>query len=423
VLVGNIDDPDPEFRPADGQSAFAAPFAPYGTVIFQGNTLIVHDQEVIFDFDPTQANATLHVLAGFEPHNAFDATEALTTGACADARFGIIQDLKFLSDGSLLVADTGANAILKITNPLNPATCNVEHFAGTADDQAAGSFGGGDPPPAENLSTDIDNPTNGPVATATFTGPEQILVDANDVVYVRDGNRNLGGSDIMRKIDNGVVSTIATSLTNDGVMGGIALSDDGKIAMWSVDFQTLSLALIDPAAAAPATLACHSTVDETAGGGCPAHSTPGLNGCDCNSGFGSDGAGSCVAGPCTDVLKGDPSVLNGGDSSEGADVGGLAALSNGFLVWLNGGIWFIDPAHPHNNVQVAGLYEPSLDFSSDYGDPNAQHPALEVETPFSTGRAEELGVIANMSVDSNNNIYVSTELQGSSITKINCTNN
>ena len=87
-------------------------------------------------------------------------TFAFTDGACASARFAEVRGIDALADGSIVVADLGANAILHITNP-TAANCAVEYWAGNN---------------TPNSDLDITNPPDagdmdGDGAAAKFSGP------------------------------------------------------------------------------------------------------------------------------------------------------------------------------------------------------------------------------------------------------------
>jgi sugar lactone lactonase YvrE len=115
----------------------------------------------------------------------------LVNGPKAAAQFNGTAHIAFDNAGNLFVSDEENNVIREITSAGNVIT-------------VAGSG--------------IQGYQDGPVATARFSHPEGIVVDANGNLYVADGN---GSSNVIRKITaaTGLVSTFAgigTSGYHDG---------------------------------------------------------------------------------------------------------------------------------------------------------------------------------------------------------------
>ena len=89
-------------------------------------------------------------------------------------------------DGSLYVAETGKNRILKVTGD------TVEVLAGGGDQDETGAYPGGF--------------TDGPAAQALFSNPQGVAVDSDGTVYIADT-----GNGAVRRLKDGRVSTIAAT--------------------------------------------------------------------------------------------------------------------------------------------------------------------------------------------------------------------
>jgi hypothetical protein len=179
-----------------------------------------------------EASGTLHHVLGDEDAGDFAA------GPCATARIGGVSDMVFRSDGTLYLGDHMGNAVVEVTDPFG-AGCQMHYYAGTQTNVSTS------PVPHEPGFDD------GPVASATFAGPDFLAVDENDAIYVVDlGNR------AVRMIDAAdQVSTIA-ELPDDYVTislaaFGIVAADNGMLYMpvkGSVESsQNATILEIDPA--------------------------------------------------------------------------------------------------------------------------------------------------------------------------------
>ncbi len=95
-------------------------------------------------------------------------------GPCSQARFANIHGIAALSDGTLVVADHDANALLSISQPNDPGRCTVAYLAGTKKpSDAARDLPRGD--------------KDGPGADALLAEPEWPVADAAGNVYFVDG--------------------------------------------------------------------------------------------------------------------------------------------------------------------------------------------------------------------------------------------
>ncbi|AXQ27374.1 hypothetical protein D0B54_01130 [Solimonas sp. K1W22B-7] len=179
---------------------------PRGLLALSGNRIVLSDvaHHVIALLNTTSGAVT--PLAGSADMPGF----ADATGA--DARFSRPYGVALAADGSLLVADQDNHRIRRVT-----LAGVVTTFAGTG---TAGS-------------------ANGPVATATFNGPQDVAVDGS-TVYVADTLNYR-----VRRIAGGNVTTIAGSGVRGFAPGegltaqfagleGFDLTDDGN-TLWIAD--------------------------------------------------------------------------------------------------------------------------------------------------------------------------------------------
>jgi sugar lactone lactonase YvrE len=156
---------------ADGANSSARFWAPQGLAMGGNGTVYVADT----------ANSTIRVMtaAGMVTTLAGSPSCGSANGAAASARFYSPRNVAVDSQNNIYVADTQNSVIRQIT-PLGAVTV----LAGTP-----GLFGSAD----------------GPGATALFSGPQGIAVDADGNVYVAD----TGNSTIRKITPGGVTSTLA----------------------------------------------------------------------------------------------------------------------------------------------------------------------------------------------------------------------
>jgi len=161
-------------------------------------------QNVISILDPVSGTVT--------PVAGTAGTAGFANGTGAAASFSRPYGMSLMPDGSLLVADQNNNSIRQVT--LDGV---VTTYAGTG---AAGN-------------------ANGPTATATFNGPEDVAVSGGNI-YVADTFNHT-----IRRISGGSVSTeagdgIAGFIDADGTaaeffgLEGIGLTADGSV-LWIAD--------------------------------------------------------------------------------------------------------------------------------------------------------------------------------------------
>lgn len=192
LFAGNPSfDGAPNDRPASGTSIKADPPFHFQNLVFVGNTLYSRDAGELWAVDTSAASPVATRIAGKNPKGG---TYAFTAGPCASSRFGWIKGIAPLADGSLLVVDGLANAVLQVKNPTG-AACTVEYWAGTRT-----------PKPELNPSNapnagDVD----GPGAKAKLSNPGPIVTDDAGNAYVYDSD-----SRKIKKIANDAEHTVST---------------------------------------------------------------------------------------------------------------------------------------------------------------------------------------------------------------------
>ena len=285
-----------------------------------------------------------------------ESAQALITGACQNARFANIFSIILDSDGALFVSDQTANAVLKITDPLG-ANCNVEHFAGSTADIAAGVINPDNLPNQGNA--------DGAGATASFRGPERLAIDADNNLYLWDG-----GNDSIRKITpEGVVSTLMTNVGDGGgsLMSQVVLND--TLYVYGKASNDLFLTSIPTAGGEP-----------------------------------------------TDVFRGRADIF-GGSSSDSQILGGIVTDGQELILFFNGQFFVI--AGNAVSEPIAGTYRPGPEGSPGY-DPFEQHTAAELQIPDNTALTATAGAQSFLAIDDNDDLYITANRLNRYVVKIDC---
>ncbi len=360
---------DPAQRPADGANILTGIPYPYQLLHFGGAQILTNDQQSVWSIDPNAS--VLHAVAG-----DINANAELKAGPCTSARFADLLGSAVAADGTMYVADY-ANAVLKISNPLNAGTCTVAYFAGTATDLNAPSLDGSDGSSGTN---------DGTGAAAQFEGPESLTIDGSGNLYLLDGAASAAGSWSIRKITPGaVVTTIATFPGGTYAYGELQFLN-GKVYFWargndSSDLDTANLIAVDASA--------------------------------------------------TSAVNNPPSVLTlhgadvNGDSSGTFDVGGITTDGTKLYVVTNSQLFTIDVSGtPKLSKVLAGeddaKFNPQSDLDFDWADnydPTAPHPALQVEL-LGLDQTQTFGVISYLSRDASGNLYFSAVSEDHYVEKI-----
>ncbi len=370
LFAGNPSFMDPMQRPADGANILTGTPYLYQRLQFVTGGILTNDQLSVWRIDT--ATSLLHAVAGGpltgDPHLLAAASPGL---ACASARFGSISGSAVDSKGNLFVSDY-ANAILKISNPLNSATCTVSYFAGTAMEL--------DPPNLDG--TDGSSGTaDGTGSAAQFNGPAGLSIDSSDNLYVLDH----GTAWSIRKITPAAVVTTIATFTVDTYAYGELQALGGKVYFWArgndaSDLDTANLVAVD------------TSVTTAVADPAPALS---LHGADL-----------------------------GGDSNASLETGGITTDGTKLYVESIGQILSINVAGttPVISAPLAGKNDDdwseqgNLDFSDGY-DPTATQTSASVEL-FTLDETQEIGVYSYLSRDPSGNLYFRGESDDVYIEKI-----
>jgi hypothetical protein len=371
LFAGNPNFSDPSQRPADGANILTG--TPYLYQLFHfasGGQILTNDQLSVWRIDTS--NGELHAVAGGPLTGNPELLAGAAPGvACGTARFADILGSAVDSQGNLFVADY-ANAILKVTNPLDASTCAVSYFAGTATEIDGPSLD----------QTDGNSGTNdGTGSAAQFEGPQWLTIDASDNLYVLDHATAWS----IRKITPGaVVTTLATFSDGQYAYGELQYLN-GKVWFWArgndaSDADTANLIAVDPAATSPVTN--------------PA-SVLTLHGADL-----------------------------GGDSSTSFEIGGITTNGTKLYVEALGQIYSVDVSGstPVLSSPLAGENDDNwstqtdLDFASGY-DPTATQTAASVEL-LALDNTDTTGVYSYLSRDSSGNLYFTAESSDVYVEKI-----
>jgi hypothetical protein len=171
-LYLGTDQPDPT-----GTGLLEEPPVRFRNLLFDGDTLYTHVGEELWAGDMSAAEPQMTRIAGQRQESGTQFRD----GACADARMSITHGIARLPDGSLVVADYGANGLLLVSDPLG-SSCTVNYYAGTSEPIDA-------VPPTEFPN---EGDTDGPGASAQFRGPEwPVADDQGNVYFVDRGNNKL----------------------------------------------------------------------------------------------------------------------------------------------------------------------------------------------------------------------------------------
>jgi hypothetical protein len=371
LFAGNPNFSDPSERPSDGANILTGTPYLYQELHFvSGGQILTNDQLSVWRIDTSTSE--LHAVAGGpltgDPELLAGAAPGL---ACGSARFADLLGSAVDSMGNIFVADF-ANAILKVSNPLDASTCTVSYFAGTATEIDGPSLDGTD----GNSGT-----ADGTGSAAQFMGPQFLTIDESDNLYLLDH----GTAWSIRKITPGaVVTTIATFSDGQYPLGELQYLS-GKVWFWALgtdasDEDTANLIAIDPMATSPVTNP-------------PSLLT--LHGADL-----------------------------GGDSSSDFDTGGITTDGTKLYVEALGQIFSIDVSGstPVLSSPLAGendgtwSAQTNLDFASGY-DPTATQTAASVEL-LALDNVLTWGVYSYLSRDSSGNLYFTAESSDVYVEKI-----
>ncbi len=321
-------------RPTSGTGIKSGPPLQWQTLVFAGTHLYTRQESEIWDVDLSAANPVETKVTGSTPAGS---TYDFKMGACSQASLTQLRGLAALPDGSLVAADYWANAIVKISNPSNPASCTVSSLAGTA-----GPLTGLDP--SSEVTLPKGGNADGVGAAASFNEPSAMIADGSGNVYVAD-KLAASGATVVRKIDSGgKVSTLLklgtasgapTDIRNFTVLGGnlYAAADDGANRSYVIQIDTTS-------------------------------------------------------GKVTTVLAGNADTFPPVVSGRNPGVSGITNDGKNLIVAGAGYVWYLTLDGKLTLVAGTGL---NIDnFPSGY-DPKASHPALSLALPATIGPSDENG--------------------------------
>jgi RNA polymerase sigma-70 factor (ECF subfamily) len=160
---GYVRKPSEAPNPA-GQTVRQTPPLSWEGLVFEGDKVFTSSPREIWG-GPVAGAITR--LAGDEQSLA-----AFHDGPCADARFGAIWGIAFMRDGTMVVADTKANAILAISDPEKPS-CEVTTLVGPKT-------------PLADARLAPSGDTDGPAASAAIGRPAWPVVDRKGNIYFID---------------------------------------------------------------------------------------------------------------------------------------------------------------------------------------------------------------------------------------------
>jgi hypothetical protein len=372
LFAGNPNFANPGNRPSDGDNILTGTPYLYQLLHFMsGGQILTNDQLSVWRIDTSTSE--LHAVAG----GPLTGDAELLAGAapagvpCGTARFADILGSAVDSQGNIFVADY-ANAILKVSNPLNASTCSVSYFAGTAMEIDT---------PMLDQSDGNSGTNDGTGSAAQFEGPQWLTIDASDNLYVLD---HATAWSIRKITPAAVVSTIATFSDGQYAFGELQYLN-GKVWFWTFgtdasDAATASLIAVDPTATSP------------------------------------------VADP--------PSLLTlhgadlGGDSSDDFDVGGITTDGTKLYIEALGQVFTVNVSGstPVLSAPLAGENDDNwssqtdLDFASGY-DPTATQTAATVEL-LALDDTQTRGVDSYLSRDSSGNLYFTAESSDVYVEKI-----
>ena len=181
----------------------------WGALDFLGDTLYTSTGSEIWVADSIADGAEARRLIGMATPGGAPPFRA---GACADARLGAVESIAAFEDGSLVLPDHLANALLRVTDP-GSAKCKVAYLAGNATEV----------PALDPVNPPALGDRDGRGAAARLRGPLLAIGDGEGNVLFVDG----GNSKLKRVTPAGEVSTLVV-LPRDVDWRGITLLD-GKL--------------------------------------------------------------------------------------------------------------------------------------------------------------------------------------------------
>ena len=194
LFAGNPTFSDGMAKPDEGKGVLEDPPLGWRTLNFRDKYLVTTTGQEIWYTDVSAPKPVIKKLAGNT-----EASQQWLSGPCSKARFSLIWGVTFLKDGSMVIADTAALGLAKITDPFGPK-CNVTFLAGQMKD-TTGAF-----QDAKKITGDVD----GPGASAKITSVKWPVAGDDDSVYFIDADKKL------KKMANDAAHTISTVAKTPG---------------------------------------------------------------------------------------------------------------------------------------------------------------------------------------------------------------
>ncbi|AKF09588.1 hypothetical protein DB32_006737 [Sandaracinus amylolyticus] len=329
-------------------------------VIFVGDRMVTVVGQEVWASDLSEASPTVRRVAGVDSTN-----QQLLDGPCASARFANLQDLAADAEGSLYVMDQTGNAVLKITDPFDAASCEVHYWAGTSVDTT--DIRPGTPP---NVGE-----TEGPGASAQFALPGRMAIDTDGTLYVWDeGNASI------RRIANDAAHTVST-------LTAVESTYDGRSQDVIVDSMLVSNGVLY--------LYAHDTANQVI----------------LEAVRLSDGSKS-------DILRGRADVFPDFDSSTSLQVGGMATDGEELFVYFKGLIYAVTLEGAIRKVVGYEGARSTIEFESGY-DPTVPHPVDELHLANRSQYATA-GADSWLAIDANDDLYFVGSVLDPYVVRIDC---
>jgi hypothetical protein len=324
-------------RAVSGAGILSDPSLLWQTLVFAGNELYTRQEAEVWSVDLSGSSPVEILVTGTgSPGSASNYSGA---APCASATFAELGGLAAMADGSLVLSDRFAGAVLRITNPSNPASCAVTVLAGTAG--PVNGIDPGDPatlPPSGNA--------DGSGTAATFNNVGALAADPAGNVYVYD-TLVADGSGLVRKIDTAHGNKV-TTLARLGASPGAPMS----ITNFTVIGSSLYAASRDTTNDAYVI-----QIDTT-------------------------------TGAVTIIHGGDASAFDPVQDGDDPEVTGITNDGTNLIVAGAGYVWYLTLAG--DLTLLAGTGVDADYFPSGY-DPTAPQPAASLALPTASGPADEYG--------------------------------
>jgi len=331
LFAGNPSfDGNPRDRPESGTGIKADPPFHFQNLVFVGDTLYSRDAGELWAVDTLADDPVAIRIAGANPKGG---TSAFTAGTCSLARFGWIKGIAPLADGSLLVVDGLASAVLKVNDPTGRG-CAVEYWAGTRTPQ----------PELSTYRSPNVGDVDGPGSKAKFSNPGPIVTDDAGNAYVYDSETHK-----IKKIANDAEHTVST-------LGGKKID---------VPYTIRNMTRIGSKLYAIGGDGSRTTVIEV----------------------------DTTSGALRTLIEGKSDAFPPLAPGRGATLHGITTDEKGLIISGHGSMWYLTIAGKLSHL--AGDGTPYIDFPRAGYDPKAPHPAAKLQLPGTTASADPGEVIGS----------------------------